>query len=106
MAILKCDAKNCTHNDQPYCCISHICVGGARAMTESETCCDNFREKTASAVNRADCCEHKNTVVDIECKACHCIYNEDQHCRAEEVCICGPSACVCDETRCSTFRAL
>ena len=104
MTNLKCNAKNCMHNESPYCCISHICVGGINAKTESEPCCDNFQERRENAVN--SCRSHeKNPSVDIECKACNCVYNEDYRCQAKEVCISGPSACVCDETRCSTFKA-
>lgn len=103
MANLKCDAKNCVHNDSPYCCISQICVGGMRAMSEAETCCDDFREKKDTMSNCA-CGNDRSAHVDIECKASHCVYNEDRHCKAENVTICGPTACVCDETRCSTFR--
>ena len=51
MATLSCDAKNCMHNDAPYCCI--YCVGGTKAMTEAETCCDNFKEKGGMAMNSA-----------------------------------------------------
>ena len=105
MATLSCDAKNCLHNDAPYCCISHICVGGTKAMTEAETCCDNFKEKGSMAMNSACGQSRPNPMVDIECKACHCVYNENYHCRAEAVNICGPSASVCDETRCATFQA-
>lgn len=107
MANLKCDAKNCIHNDDCYCCISHICVGGARAQSEEETCCDYFKEKSDTAVNQGCGCvdKEKNPVVDIDCKAEQCVYNEDCHCHADEVCICGSSACDCEETCCGTFKA-
>ena len=63
MTNLKCNAKNCMHNESPYCCISHICVGGINAKTESETCCDNFQERRENAVN--SCRSHeKNPSVD------------------------------------------
>lgn len=105
MANLKCDAKNCIHNDSPYCCIAHICVEGAGAMTEAQTCCENFKEKSTVPVNSTCCGSHRTPAVDIECRASHCVYNENQHCRADEVYICGPGASVCDETQCSTFKA-
>ena len=103
MAKLKCEAVNCIHNDKPYCCISHICVGGAEAEQETQTCCDDFRDKKANAVN--GCCDsHRNPSVDIDCKAVKCVYNEDCHCHADDVKICGSGACVCDETCCGTFK--
>lgn len=104
MTNLRCEAKNCIHNDKPYCCISHICVGGSQAKCDVETCCDDFREKRDNAVN--SCCDtKKNPQIDIDCKAVNCVYNENCHCHAEDVNICGSDACVCDETCCGTFKA-
>ncbi len=104
MAKLRCEAVNCIHNDKPYCCISHICVGGSHADTTSETCCADFRDKKAAAVN--GCCdEQKNPVVDIECKAVNCVYNENCHCHADAVDIIGSKANISEETSCHTFKA-
>ena len=45
MARLQCDARNCVHNKEHFCCISSICVDGKQAMRDAETCCADFREK-------------------------------------------------------------
>ena len=104
MARLQCDARNCVHNKEHFCCISSICVDGKQAMRDAETCCADFREKKEAVSNSACGCEEKNPVVDIHCKAQNCIYNDQCHCEAEHVCICGPHACECHDTRCETFK--
>lgn len=102
MTKLSCGVDTCIHNHDKYCCISNISVGGAKAMSEGETCCDSFIEKKDSITN---CCvDHKcNPVVDVSCKALNCQYNEDCKCHAEDIHIDGSSACHCHDTRCETF---
>ena len=48
MARLQCDARNCVHNKEHFCCISSICVDGKQAMRDAETCCADFQRKKRS----------------------------------------------------------
>jgi len=46
MTKLKCDACSCAYNNDYYCCIDSIQVGGREATHKSSTCCDSFAEKS------------------------------------------------------------
>lgn len=102
MSKLECGAKNCVHNDEHYCCISSICVGGSNALNEAETCCRDFVDQKDSVSNSYG--KEKNPEVNIACRATNCVYNEEQKCHADAISICGNSANNSEETRCGTFK--
>ena len=99
MPNLSCNVTSCTNNKNNYCCISNIEVGGAGAVKPCDTCCESY----APQMGVQNATVHENRVVDIMCKATHCVYNEKQRCDAPQVDIKGPSACTCGETECQTF---
>lgn len=100
MTKLKCDACTCEHNNDYYCCVGSIDVGGQQATNKSSTCCDSFAEKTGSMTSST---QSPNPQMEIACQATNCTHNEGCKCEANEVCICGDHACSSNETECSTF---
>ena len=65
MPELKCTVQTCTHNQNNYCCLDRIVVGGNTAKQAEDTCCDSFEKrkgqsmsnsaKEASAYSSIDC---------------------------------------------------
>ena len=104
MTNLSCNASTCTHNADKCCCLSGIDVKGANACTCDETCCGSFDNKKENGSARNAAASPKLNLT-IQCAAHNCVYNEDCHCHADEVCICGSAACDCEETCCGTFKA-
>ena len=47
---------------------------------------------------------HASAVIDIDCKAETCVYNENCKCTAGKVGIVGASACEPEETECASYR--
>lgn len=101
MTRLVCSATNCIYNDDRYCCKGDIQVDGREATTSSATCCSSFRERKGETGRNA--AMEPNRDIDIKCQACHCKYNEDCHCGADQIGIGGSNACKCQETECMTF---
>ena len=101
MAELKCGAKNCTYNEDSYCCKGDIMVGGKHADNMDDTCCESFiqrkNDKMTSSIS------HPSKVISIDCEAEKCMYNKNYKCVAEHVDIRGCNACDCRETACATF---
>ncbi len=101
MTKLNCAATNCIYNDDRLCCKGDIQVEGKDAMTSNGTCCASFRDsKNVSGKNSA--MEPKGEI-QIDCKACHCMYNDDCKCTAGQIGVGGSMACDCQETECMTF---
>ena len=101
MTELKCLVKNCTYNDSQCCCKGDIMVGGMKACSCDDTCCESFREqKEGSARNALD---HPSRMISIDCEAVKCMYNTNYKCRAEHVYIKGIGADGSRETLCATF---
>jgi len=90
MTKLKCDACSCAYNNEYYCCIDSIQVGGREATHKSYTCCDSFAEKNGSMSNSN---QKPNPEMVIGCEATNCVYNENYKCDASEVCISGERYC-------------
>lgn len=101
MPKLRCDVRNCSHNKEHYCCLSAISVDGTSATNVEDTCCSNFTGDEYVASN----CEHRiDEIVEIECSAAGCIYNQNHACTAKEVEVSGAStACCSHDTQCGTF---
>ena len=102
MPSLICDVKNCSYNEDNYCCLAAIRVGTPEATNNIETCCESFNESSYVANN---CAKEKQGTVLIECSAIHCIHNEEHRCKA----MCVPitevdsSCCHIEDTLCGAF---
>lgn len=101
MPELKCTVQNCMHNQNYYCNLDTIQVGGDKAKQACDTCCDSFEERKSGTYSNATmeaspCCK-------IDCKAKDCSYNEGCNCVAGKISVEGGSACTCEETECATF---
>lgn len=102
MPSLICNVKNCSHNQDSYCCLSGIEVGGNTATNLTQTCCENFCQ---DAYTNSNCAKEIQEVVDVTCNAERCIHNEGYHCTAECVPIAGLSSACCStqDTLCGAF---
>lgn len=102
MPELKCTVQTCRHNQNDYCDLERIVVGGSSAKRAEETCCDSFEERTkdtyrntAGTVSACSC---------IDCQATECMYNEACECHAGKISVEGSGACQCEQTECATFQ--
>ena len=74
MPELKCTVQTCLHNQNYYCDLDSIKVGGSSAKHAQDTCCDSFEE-------RKDGNSYSNTMKEaspkseIDCKATECTMN-------------------------------
>ena len=50
MPELKCTVQNCMHNQNYYCNLDSIRVGGDQAKNASDTCCDSFEERKSGTI--------------------------------------------------------
>lgn len=101
MPNLKCEVRNCSYNEEYYCCLSRINVGHKNATNAIETCCESFVESEYVASN---CSMGPEEVVDIQCDAVECVFNCSKLCTAVDVEVGGAStACHSDDTQCNTF---
>ena len=101
MPELKCTVLNCMHNQNYYCNLDKISVGGNKATKAEDTCCDSFEEKKSgtysnSTMEASPCCS-------IDCKAVECCYNDSCKCQAGKISVEGGNACSCEGTECATF---
>ena len=76
MPDLRCTVQTCTHNQNYYCNLDSIVVGGKEASAKS----------------------------DVDCKATDCMYNKECQCHAGKISVEGGNACHCQETECATFK--
>lgn len=102
MADLKCAAKNCTYNEENYCCKGDIMVGGKHADCSDSTCCESFRERGCDCFTSS--LSHPSKSISIDCEADKCIYNSNYKCVADHVDISGARAKESMETACATFK--
>lgn len=102
MPELKCTVQNCMHNQNYYCNLDAIEVGGSHASSPEDTCCDSFEErKSGTYSNSMQEASPKST---INCHAQSCQYNNDCRCTAGKISVEGGGACRCEETECATFH--
>lgn len=91
MPDLRCTVQTCTHNQNYYCNLDSIVVGGNSAKKADETSCDSFEErKGGSSYSNAysDMAgKEASAKSDVDCKATDCMYSvscrKDQ-CRRRE----------------------
>lgn len=102
MPLLTCSAQSCIYNKAMNCSKGDIKVEGTNARTSEDTCCYSFLERTKNDAQNS--MGHASAVIDIDCKAETCIYNENCKCTAGKVGIVGATACEAEETECSSYR--
>lgn len=101
MPELRCTVQTCRHNQDYYCDLDAITVGGDRAKRPVETCCDSFEERVGESYGNA--ANEASPTSRIDCKAVCCQYNENCVCYAGKISVEGGDACQCEETECATF---
>ena len=84
MPELRCTVQNCMHNQNYYCNLDAIQVGGDKAKNAADTCCDSFEERKSGTFTNA--------------------YNENCKCNAGKISVEGGGACTCKDTECATFQ--
>ena len=99
MTNLYCSVDSCASNQDGCCCLSHIQVGGRRAHSCADTCCDSYTERGPKFTNSVGR-DQPAVATEIACEACNCDYNKNEACCAREInvkdCMCG--------TECATFK--
>lgn len=102
MPELRCTVQSCMHNQDQYCSLNSITVGGDQAKSPQETKCVSFEErKTGTYSNMGS--KEASPECKIKCEAKDCHYNEACQCQAGKISVEGSGACRCDETECATF---
>lgn len=102
MPELRCTVQSCKHNQDYYCKLDGIVVGGSNAKHAEETCCDSFEERNGSSIGNTT--GEASATSKIDCKAVECDYNKDCRCHAGKISVEGSGACQCEQTECATFR--
>jgi len=101
MTDLKCSVETCCFHDGDCCCRNDIMVGGAKACSCDETCCENFEQQKEGSARNAD--GYSDRMTQIDCEAVKCRYNTNYKCQAEHVDMRGSRAGDRRETACATF---
>ena len=83
MTDLKCSVETCCFHDGDCCCRNDIMVGGAKACSCDETCCENFEQQKEGSARNAD--GYPDRMTQIDCEAVKCRYNTNYKCQAEHV---------------------
>lgn len=99
MTKLKCDARDCMNNDDAFCCMGDLVIGGKDACTSKETYCKFYRPKEKDNVFTMGYAI-PNPQIDLGCEAVNCRYNEHRKCIADEVSIVRHEK----TTNCRTFE--
>lgn len=102
MPELKCTVNNCYYNKRENCCKGTIEVGGKEAKSTDDTCCDSFVVRERDSYTNAE--EQPCKMIQVECQATKCTYNDDCACQAEDIGISGRNANDCGATECASFR--
>lgn len=108
MPKLICEAHNCSHNKNTYCCLGTIDVTGHEAIEKCETECHSFQKRDNHVANdmfKAEFATFDNPSKDvsIHCDSTNCSHNRNHLCCNGSVKIAGNNACRCDETCCDSF---
>ena len=103
MSYLRCNARNCSNNQNDLCIREGIQVDGATADTKNDTCCSSFTQRGENYSNVVSRNSQAQPETDIQCDAVNCSYNKECRCFAPSVDISGSGASTSRETQCSTF---
>lgn len=104
MPELRCTVQSCRHNENYFCALDKIEVGGGSAKYAEETCCDSFEERREGMDSFSNSVKNASPESAVDCKATDCVYNEACQCHAGKISVEGGSACQCEETECATFK--
>lgn len=104
MPVLACSVSNCYYNKSNSCCRENISVEGMHATKPNSTACGSFREKKDTTTNSCKCEQNPQPVVEIQCDAQKCCFNDECRCTADHISIAGQGACHYSETECSSFN--
>lgn len=102
MPLLVCSAQHCVYNNGMYCGKGDIMVKGEHADKANETCCSSFKERGMDSAKSS--VGTPSQIIQVDCTACNCQYNEEKVCTAEKIDITGASASRADQTACGTFE--
>ena len=103
MSYLRCNARNCSNNQNELCIRERLRVDSATADTKNATCCNSFTQRGENYSNVVSRNSQAQPETDIQCDVINCSYNKDLKCAAASVDISGSTACTSRETQCSTF---
>lgn len=104
MPVLDCSVKTCYNNKNSQCCLNGIKVEGSHADTSSSTLCASFEKRAEDSFSNSYKTERDpQTVLDIDCKAHKCVFNESSKCHAAHIGIAGNGAKVDEQTECASF---
>ena len=101
MPELKCTVQTCKHNQNYYCDLDKITVGGDAAVAPKDPCCDSFEERKDGYSNSTG--KQASPVSQVDCQAPECKYNNNCSCQAGKNSVEGGNACTCGQTECATF---
>lgn len=101
MPELRCTVQTCMHNQNDYCDLDKITVGGDAATAPKDTCCDSFEERKDGYSNQME--KSASPISDVDCQATECNYNKNCSCQAGKISVEGSGACTCGQTECATF---
>lgn len=124
MPELKCTVQTCMHNQNYYCTLDKIQVGGNSAQRAEETSCDSFQERGGAQTNSfggsysnfqsnsysgaagmgmGNSTGSASACSCVDCQAVQCKYNDNCHCNAGKISVEGGNACQSSQTECATF---
>ena len=120
MPELKCTVQTCMHNQNYYCTLDKIQVGGNSAKRADETCCDSFQERGNAQTNASgssysnsysgvsgmgmtDSAASASACSCVDCQAVQCKYNDNCQCHAGKISVEGGNASQSSQTECATF---
>ncbi|QHI73417.1 DUF1540 domain-containing protein [Aminipila terrae] len=87
MPALQCKVNPCSYNSKGQCCRPSIHVNGETAHVSSDTACQSFAERTQNQMISGVQYDSPNHSLSIDCDAQRCIYNQNEKCSADSVCI-------------------
>lgn len=111
MPELKCMVQTCVHNQNSYCDLDVIRVGGKSATCAGDTCCDSFQEKKSGDKNAYEnayssvAAGTASPRSEVDCSAAGCRYNSGCRCSAGKISVEGSKACKAGQTECATFTS-
>lgn len=103
MPNLICSVENCFYNADHLCALNKIHVSGTNAEESHSTSCRSFVERGDSFHNSVSLSNAKKRT-DVDCEAKNCIYNEEYHCYADGLNVCGCGSHTSKGTECATFE--
>lgn len=105
MTNLKCNVKNCYYNKNAKCCREDITVQGEDATVTEATSCGSFKQVSDSVSAKSCHCDNNGKeTLNVCCNAVHCVFNDNEKCRADKITIDGNGAVHESQTECGSFK--